>query len=99
LTPSPFQTSPSNSSSFPPIIRKKEDLPEPFRPRTPILAPRVKATDTSRNKTRPPGKTFVKAFAFKTISDEPEPELEELLLLAEEVGEEEEVGDDEERFD
>jgi hypothetical protein len=57
------------------------------------LAPRVKATDTSRKRTRPPGNTFVSAFAFRTISLEPEPDDEE---DGEEDEEEEEEEDEEE---
>ena len=40
-------TSPSNSSSTPAMIRSTVDLPEPFRPSRPILAPWKKEREMS----------------------------------------------------
>jgi hypothetical protein len=42
------RASPSNSVSMPAMIRSSVDLPEPFKPRTPIFAPGKKLRLMSR---------------------------------------------------
>ena len=44
--------SPSNSLSSPAMIRSRLDLPEPFRPSTPILAPGKNDSEMSLRMTR-----------------------------------------------
>ena len=44
--------SPSNSRSSPAMMRKRLDLPEPFSPNTPILAPGKKDSEMSFRMTR-----------------------------------------------
>ena len=44
--------SPSNSLSSPAMMRSRLDLPEPFRPSTPILAPGKNESEMSLRMTR-----------------------------------------------
>ena len=54
--------SPSYSESSPAMIRSKLDLPAPFRPSTPILAPGKKDSEISRRITRLGGTTLPTRF-------------------------------------
>ena len=56
------RASPSNSLSTPAMIRSSVDLPEPFRPSTPILAPGKKLREMSRRMTRFGGTTLPTRF-------------------------------------
>jgi hypothetical protein len=52
------RASPSYSLSMPPMMRSSVDLPLPFRPSTPILAPGKKLKEMSRRITRLGGTTL-----------------------------------------
>ena len=56
------RASPSISLSMPAMMRSREDLPEPFRPSTPILAPGKKDREMSRRMMRFGGTTFETRF-------------------------------------
>ena len=56
------RASPSKLGSIPPMILSREDLPEPFSPSTPILAPGKKDRLMSRRMTRFGGTTFETRF-------------------------------------
>ena len=58
--------SPSNSLSTPAMIFSSEDLPEPFRPSTPILAPGKKLSEMSFKIWRLGGTVLVRWFIEKT---------------------------------
>ncbi len=62
LMPGCGRASPSNSLSTPAMIRSSVDLPEPFRPSTPILAPGKKLSEMSRRITRFGGTIFPTRF-------------------------------------
>src|SRR5205809_4975483 len=53
--PSATHDSPPASVSSPAMMRRSVDLPEPLRPRTPILAPGKKDSQTLSSTLRPPG--------------------------------------------
>ena len=59
--------SPSNSLSTPAMILSSEDLPEPFRPSTPILAPGKKLREISFKICRLGGTVLVRWFIEKRI--------------------------------
>ncbi len=54
--------SPSYSRSTPAMMRSRLDLPEPFRPSTPILAPGKKHSEMSLRMTRLGGTTLLTRF-------------------------------------
>ena len=54
--------SPSNSRSSPAMIRSKVDLPEPFKPSTPIFAPGKKESEMSLRMMRLGGTTLLTRF-------------------------------------
>src|SRR3954469_12208858 len=58
--------SPSNSLSTPAMILSSVDLPEPFRPSTPILAPGKKLRDTPLRISRFGGTILPRRFIVKT---------------------------------
>src|SRR5690606_20727070 len=60
------RASPSNSLSTPAMIRSRLDLPEPFRPSTPILAPGKKDREMSFRICRLGGTTLLTRFMVKT---------------------------------
>ena len=59
------RASPSISVSMPAMMRSRVDLPEPLRPRTPILAPGKKDREMSRRMTRLGGTTLPTRFMVK----------------------------------
>ena len=62
LTPSAAQASPAKLSSWPAMILSRVDLPEPLRPKTPILAPGRKDSQMSFRTCLPPGKVLFRPF-------------------------------------
>ena len=58
--------SPSNSLSTPAMILSSDDLPEPFRPSTPILAPGKKLSEMPFKICRFGGTVLVTLFIEKT---------------------------------
>src|SRR3954463_6760747 len=66
LRPGIGVASPSNSLSTPAMILSSVDLPEPFRPSTPILAPGKKLRDTPLRISRFGGTILPRRFIVKT---------------------------------
>jgi len=66
LRPGIGVASPSNSLSTPAMILSSVDLPEPFRPSTPILAPGKKLRDTPLRISRFGGTILPSRFIVKT---------------------------------
>jgi hypothetical protein len=62
LMPACGRASPSYSLSRPAMILKSDDLPEPFKPSTPILAPGKKLRDMSLRINRLGGTILATAF-------------------------------------
>ncbi len=59
------KASPMKSSSMPAMIFRSDDLPAPFRPMTPILAPGKNDSQMPRRISRPGGTTFFRPFMVK----------------------------------